>query len=75
MLKAAPNLDWALWAAMYLYLSGTEEARPLAKYLPEKSIQRRIVEVEEKAASSVGKPFPPAPASPPSAGGLVIPEG
>jgi tetratricopeptide (TPR) repeat protein len=75
VLKAAPNLDWALWAAMYLYLSGTEEARPLAKYLPEKSIQRRIVEVEEKAASSVGKPFPPAPASPPSAGGLVIPEG
>jgi tetratricopeptide (TPR) repeat protein len=59
VLKAAPNLDWALWAAMYLYLSGAEEARDLVKLLPEKSIQKRIVEVEEKAAKDAGRPFPP----------------
>jgi tetratricopeptide (TPR) repeat protein len=58
-LKAAPNLDWALWSAMHLYLSGAEEAKGLVKRLPEKSIQRRIVEVEEKAAKDAGKPFPP----------------
>lgn len=51
VLKAAPHLDWALWAALYLGLSEPEHAKDLLKLLPEKSIQRQIAEVERKAAA------------------------
>ena len=52
VLKTAPNLDWALWAALYLGLSEPEHAKDLLKLLPEKSLQRRIAEVEQKAAAT-----------------------
>ena len=52
VLKAAPHLDWALWAALYLGLSEPEHAKDLLKLLPEKSLQRRIAEVEQKAAAT-----------------------
>jgi tetratricopeptide (TPR) repeat protein len=47
-MKQAPNLDWALWTALYLGLSGDEEAKHLLKLLPEDSIQKRIAEREGK---------------------------
>ncbi len=54
VLKAAPHLDWALWAALYLGLSEPEHAKDLLKLLPEKSLQRRIAEIEQKAAAAGG---------------------
>ena len=52
VLKQAPNLDWALWAALYLGLSGQDEARALLTLLPKDSIQKRIAEQEGNAPTT-----------------------
>lgn len=48
VLNQAPNLDWALWAALYLGLSSPPEAKPLSVLLPKDCIQKRIAEQERK---------------------------
>lgn len=55
VLKTAPNLDWALWAALYIGLSEPERAKGLLMMLPEKSIQRRIADIEQKARIAAQK--------------------
>lgn len=52
ILKAAPELEWAKWAALYMGLSEPGHAKDLLKLLPEKSLQRRIAEIEQKAAGT-----------------------
>lgn len=49
VLKTAPKLDWALWAALYAGLSEPERTKDLLQILPEGSVQARIAEVERKA--------------------------
>jgi tetratricopeptide (TPR) repeat protein len=52
VLSKAPGLDWARWSALYLALDDPEHGQELLRLLPEKSIQRRIAEVELRAAQT-----------------------
>jgi hypothetical protein len=46
ILTKAPGLDWALWSALYLALDDPKQGQDLIALLPEKSVERRIAEVE-----------------------------
>ncbi|HEY5312106.1 MAG TPA: hypothetical protein VIK18_06285 [Pirellulales bacterium] len=42
VLRAAPHVDWAVWAALYLSLASPDGDAELAALLPDGSLQRRL---------------------------------